>query len=240
MRRMDKMSSAENVRPSSDTEPNERVMTRHIWQKVAVVVLVLALMSLSSAAAYYFSHKNSNELSANLSSSNKKVKDLEQQQAGLNEQIASLTAWGNTLDAKISKLSSTDNQTMNTPETSVTSNAVPTSLSMTVSVLGGQKYSPSSNINDIAVDVTLTNTSGTTLSIPVSDFKLFDETNDESTDFATYAGTTMSNGFTVLNDLTLSPGQKVTGALVFDVLDSNYQDYTLGYGVQTYPVTINQ
>jgi len=88
----------------------------------------------------------------------------------------------------------------------------------------------------VVVDVSLTNTTTSSLQVPVNSFSLVDSAHDTSSGFGDLAGTTMSNGQTVFGDQTLSAGQTATGALTFSTINQNYSLYTLSYKNQTFPV----
>jgi hypothetical protein len=213
--------------------------TRRITKTLLYVVVVILVSGLAAAGIYYWQHRSVNNLNKRLASDNHKVSFLQTQQSGLSKQIASLNAQNYRLSSELSSSAAASAAAAD----SSTAQSQPSQPPLDITVLGGQRYSytPSSGStsqNDIVVDVTIKSASTTTINLPISDLELKDENDDTGADFGDFAGNAMSNGDVVLDDQSLAPGQSVTGALVFVVLDANYDNYTLVYGSQSYPVSI--
>lgn len=220
----------------------------HTARKMLSVLIALLLIGASAFTGYYGQHQKVTSLNASATSADKNISELKNnitflkaQQSELSKQVTSLSTKNSNLNSQLLKAKSSSVSASTGITEAAAELAVKPPAEPVITVLGAQKYVSPVNPKypGIVVDVSITNPGTTSLIIPITNFKLYDELKDQSTDFAKDAGTTMENGYVVLNDLTLEPGQKVSGALVFDVLYPNFLKYSLGYGDKTYPVTID-
>lgn len=203
-----------DIHNSAGTDAHKRHLSiGHVVSALVVVLLIL----LSNFVIYL--------------SQSKKYDSVNESVSHLSQKVDSLTSQIQGIDVKLKA----QNPAPNTQASS--SIQTPTIPQPTIAILGAQK--DTNGYKMIDVDVNITNSTSTSLSLKISSFKLLDETGNTSQDFGDGTGTTLSNGYVVLNSQTLSPGQVVKGALVFGVMDANYSDYTLTYGPESYSVLIN-
>lgn len=227
------MEEKDNQTQNKETVKKTKVIHRRLLPIILVVILVAILSGSAGFGVYHYEHNKLSGVQLQLTKSNQDNSGLQSEVATLNKKVSSLT-------------SQLNGQTTNTNTDSsgaATTQTTPVATDpLSIKVLDEYKYYTTKYPNTpyIVVDVTLTNTGASSLTLPVSSFNLHDvSTGSGGGDFGDMAGTTMTNGQTILGDQILAAGQTVTGGLAFSTLDQNLTLYTFSYKNQTFSINAN-
>ena len=206
--------------------------------KVSVLLsaVVIVLTASSTYGMYYWQHTEVTALSAKLASADATINKMSKDLATLNARYKTIDGQYQALQGQYQAVISSQSQ------------SPPSQSDLTLTVLRAARYTTGPCCQyrqNVAVVVMLKNPTKSTISIATTAFKLKDA-NDNSY-FAqpgvasgpdavnTYLGT----GYVDLISQTLAPGDSVSGAIHFYVVDKSIQNYTLVNGDNTYPVTAN-
>lgn len=185
-------------------------------------LLIFVLVTIVGGAAYYVYHSNQ-KTTETLNSIGKSDTPANVTQKTDNQSKP---------DESVSKES--DNKASEPNEPSKPSEPI-------ISVIDAYKYSPTDNPNerDVVVDMSITNSGSEDFILTLSKFILADSGNNTGANGGSGVGTTMDNGYKIIGEQILKPGQKITGAMRFNILNPNYSIFTLKYYDQSFTLTAN-
>lgn len=203
---------------------------------VLLPAVCIVLIAGSTLGMYYWQHKEVTTLNAKLASADATINKKSKAIAALNVQYTSLVGKYQALQGQNLAISANQSQ------------SPPSQSDVTLSVLRAARYTDGACCQyrqNVAVVVTLKNSTKSTISIATTAFKLKDA-NDSTyiakpgvTSGSDAVNTYLGTGYVDLIDQTLAPGDSVSGAIHFVVVDKSIQNYTLVNGDNTYPVTAN-
>ena len=207
---------------TSSDDTIELPKTHNKILKRVVYFGIILILILGMGAVYALQQKKYNTQSASL-------KNTETELSSANKQINDLNSKVNSLNSKVNELMHPSSPS--TPQV------------LTVTVDGGSYYTPCiCQITGIAIDITVNKSASEAIEVSPSDFELQDEQGNVYQISSNSLGEARNLPFNwvQLAAQSIVPGRTVRGALMFDMKDNSITQFTLLYGSQTYPVTVQQ
>ncbi|HUC87823.1 MAG TPA: DUF4352 domain-containing protein [Candidatus Binatia bacterium] len=214
------------VTEKTNPRPSYRREEKHTAKIFLCILLILVLLAGGLYGTYSWQHQKT--VSTNSTLSNLK-KTLNSQIKTLNSQIISLKSSNKLLTSEL--------------KTATTQPAAVDQTDLTITVDSAARFNLSNGYssanNGVAIELTITNPTTSSIDLTRSNFELQDNQDNVYEIADSVITSTLPSGYVPLADQTFTPAGTVKGAIFFEVDDLTLSNFNLINGSKTYTVVAN-